>query len=314
MIHLLLFEISAVVPVRTFVSVNLIAGFLCFLLSWMFFDLFCAKSAGDEMTGKGRRVPRRGVWQIRSRPSAKRALAWKDFYFLSGGLRGLFRRFMLCVLIAAGALLYARWRQAELDLFTSRMAISYPSGRQDIFGEVSGDVMSTFAVALFAIETLLIASRIFGEERRDLTLGSLVTLPRTTGWLIRQKLLGYFPAVIPSLILWEIGLWVGFRGHGSPSAWLILSRLDAPEFCYLLIQALLLFALIAFLSLRIRRGALPSSIAIVITINVLTVVAITVSQIDSQNVLLLMTAVCAPAVPLLILKTYRAIPRAGAAE
>ena len=81
-------------------------------------------------------------------------------------------------------------------------------------------------------------------------------------------------------------------------------------------QALLLPTLIAYLSLRIRRGGLPAGVAIVIAINVFTAVLMDLFHQRSTESLLLvaMGIVSCVMATILAVMTCRAIPRAGAAE
>jgi hypothetical protein len=301
---LLLVERSSAAPVAKHAVLNLSAGLLCFLLSWLLFDRFCATSG--EIVPRGKRMSggNRGIWQIRSRPSVKRSLVWKDFYFLIGGLRGLYFRFAFCGLVFFGVYAFKRW--VNEDYIVS----SY-------FWRRVGTMTSFFALVMFAVELGLIASRIFGEERRNLTLGSLLTIPRTTGWLIRQKLLGCLPVLVPSIALFELGLWLMHRDPWSGySRWGTLSAKDSIAIFYIGSQALLLPMLIAYLSLRIRRGGLPAGIAIVIAFNVFTAVLMDVSHRRSTESLILAALGIVSCVMAVILAamTFREIPRAGAAE
>jgi hypothetical protein len=302
---LLLFERSAAAPVAKHAVLNLSAGLLCFLLSWLLFDRFCATAGEVVLHGKRTSGGSRGIWRVRSRPSVSRSLAWKDFYFLIGGLRGLCIRFVLCGLVFFGAYAFARW------------VIHDHSPSSPRFWHDVGEVTMVFAIGIFALEIAFAASRIFGEERRNLTLGSLLTLPRTTGWLIRQKLLACLPVVVPSIALFELGLWLVQR---SPwigySSWGTLSPKEWMAIFYISSQALLLPMLIAYLSLRIRRGGLPAGIAIVIVFNVFTAVLMDLSHRGSTDTLILaaLGIVSCVMTRILAAMTFRAIPGAGAAE
>ena len=304
----LIIEPTKAAPTARHVSVNLAEGLICFLFSWAVFDRFCANAPENAAPRRRRKVVSRGIWQIRSRPSTKHALTWKDFYFITGGLRGLFQRFALCGLILAGLYAYERWvgHPPSADM---------PYNVRDICGDI-GNLTMICSVGMLVIEVVLFASRVFGEERRNLTLGSLVTLPRTTGWLIRQKILTCLPVIVPSFILFSIGLRLILIGGNNVPGWALLVFRDDDVFLYCLTQALLLTVLIAYLSLRIRRGALPASIAIVIAINVLTAVAFRVFEEWSSAALILKCATTAwgTAAVFLVFLTFRAIPRIGAEE
>ena len=95
-----------------------------------------------------------------------------------------------------------------------------------------------------------------------------------------------------------------------------MSTEDWAGFFFVGTQALFLPILIAYLSLRIRRGALPAGIAIVTAANVFTVVLLEVSHRRSSDATILATMAIVSGVmtTILALMTYRAIPKAGAAE
>ena len=296
-------EPTKTAPVANHVSVNLAGGLLCFLACWLLFDRFCTNSAENVTPARKRKVVSRGIWQIRSRPTVKYPLTWKDFYFLSGGFRGLFARFATCGLIFLGAYAYERW------LADHGRNEPTQTPWQDI-----GDIIMDCAVGMLVIEAILFASRIFGHERRELTLGSLVTLPRTNGWLIRQKLLTCLPVIAPSLILYSIGLRLTLIGQGISYNWAMFWMRDDGVPFYALMQLLLVTALVSYLSLRIRCGALPTAIAIMIAINILTAVASDVFQIGETITLATSANMCGIAVIVFFVLFCSAIPRVGAAE
>ena len=297
---MLLFERLPGMNVASHVWTNLGAGALCFLLAWLAFDRFCA-TAGEEIV---RRRRKGGVFRARHRPSCGRALAWKEFHFTIGGLRGMLIRFGSCAVLFGGAYAFERWVEHSWN----------PDS-----GQVLRDTgMGTMVVALmfFGIDTSLLASRIFGDERRHLTFGTLMTLPKHTGWMVRQKLLGCSPMVIPSAVLFGIGTWLNVIWSNGYLFWLRMTDEDWLPIFYISSQALLLPVLIAWLSLKLRRGAMPVGIAIMAGLNVLVAVIMETAFRGSDEkwflgfaalfgVLLTVT---------FAILIYRGIPRAAAAE
>jgi lipopolysaccharide export LptBFGC system permease protein LptF len=180
-----------------------------------------------------------------------------------------------------------------------------------------GEATMVVATGLFALELGLAASRIFGDEKRAVTLGSLVVLPRSTGWLIRQKLLGCIAIIIPSVALFLVGLWI-YLGSRTRSHF-HLQNIRQDEWLalfYTASQALLLPILIAHLSLRIRRGALPAGIAVATALNVITATMLEVcgNRINDDVFVGIMTALSVTAAIVLASMTFKAIPRAAAEE
>lgn len=287
---------------------NLVAGAVLFLLSWLLFDRFCTRHA--NLAPKPKKAPtdgkrRRLAWFIR--PSPRLALIWKEFHFMVGGRRGFWIRLACAITVAA----LVCWEES---------ASYFPSiestGKQIVF----------YMGLCAGLDLLLIAGRIFGAERRLQTLSGLVLLPWTTGKLIRQKVLGCLPALLP---------WAVFAAIGAKLRWESLSRdlglsraygygywEDADyiqrhivTMAYFLSQAFMLVLLVAWLSLRMRRGALPAAVVGSIVLNI--AVGICHDVIGYSNRLVFMqtlVGLTALAVMLLAFGVYRRLPAAAAEE
>lgn len=302
-LDMLLFEQRLGASVATHAWINLAAGALCFLLAWLAFDRFCT-TAGEAIVRQRRKG---GFFRFRigsrSRPSHRRPVAWKEFQFLIGGFRGLLFRCGLCALIFAGAYVFERWADfGEGQVWRD-------TGRVTIF----------LAICLFGIETGLVASRIFGDERRNLTLGTLMTIPRSTGWMIRQKILGCCPVIIPSVILFGIGFCLEnpvFSDWDTRDIWEQMIGRDWPVVFYIFSQAVLLPVLVAWLSLKLRRGALPAGVAIMTAMNgIVAIVIDTAFRGDSREEFVSIAWVCNVALAVVLaFETRRALPRVAAAE
>jgi len=305
---MLIFERSArALPgmnMASHVWINLSAGALCFLLAWLAFDRCCA-NAGEEFVQRRKGGVLRLSARARRRPSCKRPLAWTDFHFLIGGLRGLLIRFGICVLIFGGAYAFERWVSHSWDTDPERILRD------------TGQVTMLFALIYFGLDASLLASRIFGDERRQLTLGTLLTLPKHTGWFIRQKLLGGSPVIIPSAVLFGTGAWLDIALSNSDySLWRQVSNGNWLVISYIVSQALLLPVLIAWLSLKLRRGAMPAGIALMAAMNVLIVVIIeTAFRGSNEKWFIGHAAACSAllAVAFAIL-IHHTLPRVAAAE
>ncbi|MEQ1851359.1 MAG: hypothetical protein ABMA01_07180 [Chthoniobacteraceae bacterium] len=291
---------AAIVRTQTWSSLG--AGAFCFLLAWLLFSRFCTTSA--ETASRRRRWKftslLRGIGG-RRRPSLHRALAWKDFHFLIGGWRGMLIRVVLCALVFLACY--------GVESFES------PPQRRTWFWRSIGEEIMVFSAMGFGLELALLASRIFGVERRMLTLSGLAGLPRATGWLIRQKVLGCLPALLPSTALFCVGylIYEGWhRTHGG-HGW----NLDEDEVIvttYVISQGLLLAVLTATFSLRIRRGALPAGIAVITIWNILVAVMVDSAPRRSEVKLLLALAIgCLIATAILAAFIPRHL-RAAAAE
>ncbi len=302
---MLIFESRPGLNAASHVWINLGGGALCFLVAWLAFDRFCA-TAGEEVAQRRKAGLFRLTARARRRPSCKRALAWKDFHFTLGGFRGLLIRFGICVLILGGAYAFERWVDHHWNPDSERI------------WRDTGAVTMVLATWLFSLEIGLVASRIFGDERRNLTLGTLMTIPKTTGWIIRQKILGCWPAVIPSIVLFASGCWLEshWNDYDDRLPWERVNRDGWLLTCYVASQAVLLPVLIAWLSLKLRRGAMPAGIAIMVAVNVLiAVIKIMEFWGSDDNAHLGCAAFCFMLLAIvLFIRIHRTLPRVAAAE
>ena len=227
---------------------NLALGAACFLLAWLVFDRFC-----DEQQES---VPRRGG-VLRRRPWLRRlgagrawsrALAWKDFYFLTGGKVWMLGKYLIYGLPLVAMVCWPeRWGGPP---------------RREQFGWIVFWVMAL----LIVIELAFVAASIFKVERQAHTLSTLAVLPMSMRRIALHKMLGILPALLPAVTYFAFGaLCVAgeiLKGLGefNPSHNGDVTMLLA--MAYACVQGIFFLLLTANLSLRIKRGALPLAIAI----------------------------------------------------
>ena len=229
---------------------DLALGAVCFLIAWALFDRFADRAAegGAMAAGSSVRPPRRATSR-RGRPWA-RPLVWKDFHYVAGGRLGALLKLALC----GGLLAWCLWSWRD-----NGMSI------QD-FGYVAMGVMAF----VWTVDLGITASRIFRVERRGQTLSSLALLPTSLARLARQKALGCLLASWPAVFFFLGGfalaapdMWKSAR-----DSWLNNSRSGTHLYELFLGFALpaaciLCFVhLVAWLSLRVKLGALPLAIVI----------------------------------------------------
>ncbi len=273
---------------------NGVLGTICFLLSWGLFGRFCSGRAesvpsrkNGKTGGKSLRIPRPGSW----------AIAWKDFWFLIGGRRGLIYRF-----IGYGVLVFG---------FAKMMLSSSPYMQsKDIAG-----MMIWLALFGLGIELQLGAARIFGIERKGLTLSSLVTLPVPLARVVWQKVIGCLASLIPGMCFVVLGLaivpdylddFVEMLSRGGYRTWM---------FIYMLSHIIAMPLLICWLSLKMRRGAVASGIAIGVIWNVLFGVLLdNLSRYNSSGYFMFNSVVLAVVSVVLIRAIAKALPRVAAVE
>jgi hypothetical protein len=235
-------------PAFTFqVWSNLALGAGFFLLAWVLFERFCGeqKESAPSRGGLTRARGRRRLFSP-GRPWA-RALAWKDYYFLSGGKLWLVLKF----LIYGAPLLVARcWPQK----------LGGPPPWDD-FGVGVFWLMAAF----IGVELTFAAGSIFRVERQGQTLSSLAMLPQGIRRVAYEKLLGIVPALAAAGIYLAVSLplisgIIGEIWHDisweSNDLWGLVALGCAVA------QGLFFLHLVANLSLRVKRGALPLAVGI----------------------------------------------------
>ncbi len=253
------------------IAFALIAGALCFLLAWLLFDRFCS---GTEATlGRRKKATRRAsarpqngrVWQ-------RWPIVWKEMHHTIGGRRGFWKRLALAAAIYLGVF-----------LFVSTLHIS---AKKD-YWQIASSITLFIIVWVIAIEIALAAARLFGAEREQQTLSSLITLPWSIGRIVCQKILGTLPALAPWLLLGLLAcipfrkdIWQEILRLIDQSNWEYF-RHTLPTLTYLTSQSLLFLTTIVWLSLRIRRGAIPAAIVIYVLWNI--VFAMFINEIRSVN-------------------------------
>jgi ABC-type transport system involved in multi-copper enzyme maturation permease subunit len=231
-------------PVTSFqVMSNLVLGVLFFLLSWLIFDP-CTRQEKDAAP------PRRLLFARKSRRSripprlvGAGAITWKDFTFIGGGKVGVLLKFMVIGFLVGLA-----------------NFISYQTN-SPITREFEGGVLIWSSIIATAIWLALEASRIFKDEVRWKTLSSLVTLPISIRELAYRKVAGALAGTLPLLGGAVLGAFLvpddvfsflnNLFKYGNFGGYLVA-----------IAQYVLFLHLVAFLSLVLKRGALPLAIAI----------------------------------------------------
>jgi hypothetical protein len=224
---------------------NFIGGILLFLLAWLVFEP-CTRTEKDAAPA------RRWYWRRpTSRPSRVprglvgfQAITWKDFVFMSGGGAGLLLKFMVVGLLLGVCNLIAVETGGKMDQ------------------ESEGYTLIWISLIVTTIWLALEASRIFKDEIRWKTLSSLVMLPISIPELAYRKVLGALAGTLPLLACFVVGFLLVPNGARD----FINNVFQNPEgfwtFVVMILQFVLFLHLTAFLSLVLKRGALPLAIAI----------------------------------------------------
>ncbi len=226
---------------------NLVLGAGCFLLAWAVFDRFCNEQPESAPRRGGVFRRQRFLRGLGAGRAWQRALAWKDFYFLTGGKVWVLGKFLIYGLPLVAMVCWPeRW-----------------GGSPKL--EVFGFITMTITWWLLVIELAFIAASIFKTERQGQTLSTLAVLPMSLRRIARQKIAGTLPALIPAASYFVLGCFCASKtivetlGHipTDKEGFGILTGL-----AYGVGQSVVFLYLTANLSLRLQRGALPLAIGI----------------------------------------------------
>jgi hypothetical protein len=242
-----IFQIGFTGPVVGFQVVsNLVLGVVLFLVAWLAFDR-CARDEKEAAPAR-RWLARRATGRSRIPLGlvGNRAISWKDFTFISGGRSGLLVKFGLVAFLVAMINLIAFETGAES--FLTR--------------EFEGGTLIWISLLTTAICLALDAARVFREEVRWKTLSSLVTLPISVPELAYRKVAGTLAGTLPLLGGAVLGAVLVPDGVGKFFNNLLGSGTGFFGFILVILQFILFLHLTAFLSLVIKRGALPLAFAI----------------------------------------------------
>ena len=229
------------------VASNLVMGAVFFLAAWLVFES-CNRE--DKEAAPARRWPIMKRTTRRSRIPPRlvgaQAISWKDFTFSSGGRLGLLLKFGVVVFLLV-----------VFNVMT--LEFGNPS---DINREFEGTALIWISLIVTAIFLALESARIFREEIRWKTLSSLVTLPISMPELAYRKVAGALAGTLPLLAGFVLGVMLVPDAVGRFLDDMFREWVGFGMFIVAILQYILFLHLTAFLSLIIKRGALPLAIAI----------------------------------------------------
>lgn len=242
-----IFQTGFVGPAIGFqVASNLVMGVLLFLLAWMVFDS-CTREEKESAPARGwllRRATRRS--RIPRGLVGTRAISWKDFTFISGGKIGLLLKFGVLFLLV---------------VICNIIALQTGNGKT-LTREFEGTVLIWVSLIITAVCLALEAAAVFREEIRWKTLSSLVTLPISVPELAYRKVAGALAGTLPLLAGFVLGVLLIPEDVGKLLNEIFSESNAFVMFAVVILQFILFLHLTAFLSLLLKRGALPLAIAI----------------------------------------------------
>lgn len=225
---------------------NMVAGVVFFLLAWLVFDP-CTRTEKDAAPAR-LRLFRRATTRTSRIPRdliGFRAITWKDFVFISGGWLGLFLKFVVVGLLVAVC-----------------NAFALEGGSKILTQEFEGTLLIWTSLVVAIIWLAVEASRIFKDEVRWKTLSSLMMLPISVRELAYRKVAGALLGTLPVLVYFMVGLMLVPNDVGDFFGEMFKHPEGFEVLAVMILQFVLFLHLTAFLSLVLKRGALPLAIAI----------------------------------------------------
>lgn len=211
-------------PIGFQVAANVILGLVFFGLLWLLFERFTREEKVSS--------PKRPLGRV-GRPWSA-ALAWKEFHFGAGGKLMLLVRPVIVGLVL-GFIDGIAWLGNGVGMETADLATA----------------LMVVSLILCCLEMLRQASRMLNSERQWRTLGDLMILPMTPNEILRQKVLGILPGLLPYALTFVLGALV------APDRFVEgLSFLGSPIFWIMLAEGVLWLYLTAYMSLVVKHGTL----------------------------------------------------------
>lgn len=224
-------------PLTLQVQSNLIAGAVCFILSWILFDRF----ARDLSQVSQPRQP----WFFSPRTSRSRRCVgnpflWKDFYFQAGGFKHLF---FISILLAVGMAVYTVY------------CFGTWAGTSSIWDDSFLAPALAIMVMISTFHLATMAARYVNPEVRDHTLPILFLTPHPRSWILYSKLIGTMLGAAPSLILTFLLFWAEFHDESWDD--------DVVQICMILGLLILAYLqIVVLLSLFLKWGAVPAAVGV----------------------------------------------------
>ena len=213
------------------VGVSIIISILLFIISSLLFNYFTRTNTdfrvwrlpGSMNNAKLRIFPVSRAWRY--------PLAWKEFFFSTGGLPGILFTGSVLLLIITGGFLIEQY----FNVF--------------IWRDFATLIIILSAVLLF-LQLLYISSTIFRKEIDGKTFSTIMVLPKTISGIAMEKLAGTAVSLIPAFITLCSGIIILTVTIHLPPLHVLLKV--SVMIISVVIQCMLYFFLTAYYSLRLK--------------------------------------------------------------
>ena len=223
---------------------NLGAAAACLLLSCALFGRATREQqAAAPARGLVRPRTSRLGWFRVDRPWAD-PIAWKEFHFVTGG-----RAMLLGRLVVLGGL-------------TALVVGLFAAAGNPMPAIAVGATMVIVPVVLASLESVAHGSRTLREEISWGTLASLMLLPVSPSRVIRSKVVGFLPVLLPYGAWFVLGLLVA--AASDPDAFVegAVFQISSGLPWYLVANVVAFVHFVLLISLFVRRGAVPVAFAL----------------------------------------------------
>ncbi len=231
-------------PLSLQVIVHTVAAVLIFGVAWLTFDYFTREqvTAGPKRSFTIANVFSKRRRRIGMSRTWRHAIAWKDFYFLAGGRWMSVVKFLTYLAVCGGLLGISKALNPHSTLRLE---------------EVAGLLVMVSFVG-FCLEASLLAARLYREETRWNTLSTLMMLPITVPQIAYQKLGGCLLGLLPATAAFGLGILCRPQIGGE----LAKDIITEPWQWVWIVHLILFWHVVAFVSLKVKWGALPLTIGI----------------------------------------------------
>jgi len=223
---------------------SLLCGLILFGLAlWRFSAVIWAPEVSEPIQPRTINQSNRTI-QIVSRPWTK-AIAWKEFYFITGGP----------VLFLAKSVAY---------VVLIPLILFFRDPLESFFGVQIHHALQMGCVIFLTTEALLVSSQLFLIERRLGTLSTLLMVPQSLFRMTVQKIWGCLIGSFPTIAALLFVLGIDAQGHWTGWSETLL-RFPVEQFFWIVVfgcAVLVMCQLTVLCSLYVSWGALPLAAAL----------------------------------------------------
>ena len=231
-------------PIDAAVIAHVVLGVLLFLLAWAIFDR-CTRQEKQQVPSRGFAFRRRGPGaRVPAAVVGGRAITWKEFRIGAGGWPGLTAKLAIFGLIGAAV----ACSPLISDTKPTRTYV--------------GNSLMIVSTLLAALSLAFDSARVFRDEVRWKTLSGLAMLPISVRELVLRKIVGCAAGILPALPVFLVGFAVHPDSFIEGLADVLSGGRSLIFGAMAILQFILFLHLTAFLSLLIKRGALPLAFVI----------------------------------------------------